>query len=226
MPFSMAPAPIILTAFIVGIFYALDAFYGERRDRSILFWKSLPVSDVTTVVSKALIPLAVLPVIGLVIGTAVQIVLLFAGTGIVRATGGNPGVVWSEFRFFQEPIVMIYGLAVHALWFAPIFAWMFLISAWARRTPVLWALLPLFAIAILERITFGTAYFVSLIRYRFMGGMIEGFVSRPQDTPCLDRIDQLSPIRFLSAPGLWVGLIFAVACLAGAVRLRRYREPI
>ena len=60
-PFSMAPAPIMLATFLVGLFYSLDALYGERRDRSILFWKSLPVSDRTTVLSKASIPLVVLP---------------------------------------------------------------------------------------------------------------------------------------------------------------------
>ena len=52
-PFKVAPAPIMLATFLVGIFYALEALYGERRDRSLLFWKSLPVSDLTTVLSKA-----------------------------------------------------------------------------------------------------------------------------------------------------------------------------
>ena len=61
----MAPAPIMFATFLVGIFYCLDALHGERRDRSILFWKSLPVSDLTTVLSKASIPFAVLPLIGL-----------------------------------------------------------------------------------------------------------------------------------------------------------------
>ena len=62
-PFDVAAALIMAAAFIVSIFYSLDSLYGERRDRSILFWKSLPVSDLTTVLAKASIPLLVLPVI-------------------------------------------------------------------------------------------------------------------------------------------------------------------
>ncbi len=62
-PYTFAAGCIMATAFIVGVFYCLDALHGERRDRSILFWKSLPVSDLTTVLSKASIPLVVLPLL-------------------------------------------------------------------------------------------------------------------------------------------------------------------
>ncbi|MGZ5148281.1 MAG: hypothetical protein ACXWCP_32505, partial [Burkholderiales bacterium] len=76
LPFSMAPAPIMLATFIVGIFYCLDALHGERRDRSILFWKSLPVSDRTTILSKASIPLVVLPLIAFTLSVVTQVMLL------------------------------------------------------------------------------------------------------------------------------------------------------
>src|ERR1700694_1258370 len=51
MPYDVAAMMMLFTVFIVGVFYCLDALHGERRDRSILFWKSLPVSDLTTVLS-------------------------------------------------------------------------------------------------------------------------------------------------------------------------------
>src|SRR5512132_415709 len=76
VPYNMAAIMLILTAFIVGVFYCLDALYGERRDRSILFWKSLPVSDLTTLLSKATIPLAVLPLVTFGIIVATQFVML------------------------------------------------------------------------------------------------------------------------------------------------------
>ena len=63
MPYDIAAMMIMFTVFIVGIFYCLDALHGERRDRSILFWKSLPVSDLTTVLSKVFVPLVILPVL-------------------------------------------------------------------------------------------------------------------------------------------------------------------
>jgi ABC-2 type transport system permease protein len=225
--YSLAPAPIMLATFLVGLFYCLDALHGERRDRSILFWKSLPVSDRTTVLSKASIPIVVLPLIAFVLSVATLIVLLMASSAILLASGVGPATLWRELRFMQEPVIMLYGLIVHALWFAPIYCWLLLVSAWARRAAIVWALLPWLAIAALERIAFSTSYFGSMLRYRVIGGMTEAFANQQHGSgEILDQLSQLSPARFLGAPGLWVGLIFAAACLAGAVRLRHDREPI
>jgi ABC-2 type transport system permease protein len=226
-PFSMAPAPIMLTTFLVGIFYCLDALYGERRDRSILFWKSLPVSDRTTVLSKMSIPLVVLPLIAFVLSVITQILLLELSTVVLLGNGLSPARLWSEFQFFQGLPIMLYGLTVHVLWFAPAYAWLLLVSAWARRTPVLWATIPLFAIALLERMAFSTTYFGNMLKYRVVGAMREAFAFSPNGrNGDIDHLSQLTPARYLSAPGLWVGLLFAAACLAAAVRLRRSREPI
>jgi len=149
------------------------------------------------------------------------------GTVALPAQGISAATLWSEFRFFQEPIVMLYGLVVHMLWFAPIYCWLLLVSAWARRTPVLWATLPFIAIAAVEKMTFNTTYFGNMLKYRFVGAMTEAFVGlSSKGHGVVDRLTQLDLARFLSAPGLWVGLLFAAACLAAAVRLRRNREPI
>src|SRR5580765_4157323 len=75
-PFNFAAGLIMAAAFIISIFYSLDALYGERRDRSILFWKSLPVSDVTTVLSKLAIPLIILPLLSFAITVVTQFVML------------------------------------------------------------------------------------------------------------------------------------------------------
>jgi ABC-2 type transport system permease protein len=99
-----------------------------------------------------------------------------------------------------------------------------LISAWARRTPVLWALLPPFAIGMFEKLVFNTTYFGFMLRYRMIGAMTEAFGAHTGGN--IDRLSQLDPARFLSAPGLWVGLIFTIAFLIGAMRLRRNREAI
>jgi ABC-2 type transport system permease protein len=227
-PFSMAPAPIMLATLIVGLFYCLDALYGERRDRSILFWKSLPVSDLATVLSKASIPLVVLPLFAFALSVATQRLMLLQATAILLGNGMSPAPLWAEFRFFQGSLVMIYGLTVHALWFAPIYGWLLLVSAWARRAPFLWAVLPLMLVSAVERTAFQTSYFMSMLQYRVTGAMAEAFVFKPKRGAhaAIDQLSQLDPGRFLSRPGLWVGLVFAAACLAAAVRLRRYREPI
>ncbi len=220
-PIGMAPAPIMLTTFIVGFFYAVEALYGERRERSILFFKSLPVSDVTTVLSKAVIPLVVLPSIALILSAIAQLILLpvaILGSLSRGATGAQLSAV------LPEPVIMVYGMTIHTLWFAPIFCYLLLVSAWAKRAPILWALLPPLMIAGLERMTFNTWYFMNMLQYRMSGAIREGFAKKPgTNSP---RFAELAPLDFLSAPGLWVGLMFAAACLVAAVRLRRSREPI
>jgi len=120
---------------------------------------------------------------------------------------------------------MLYGLTVHALWFAPIYSWLLLVSAWARRVPFLWAALPFFAIYVVERLAFGRSSFAALLKYRVIGAMTEAFSLNASKGP-ITRIWQLTPLKFLSSSGLWLGLIFAALFLAAAVRLRRNREPI
>lgn len=221
-PIKMAPAPIILTTFLVGFLYCFDALYGERRDRSILFWKSMPVSDVTTVVSKASIPLVVLPLIALLLSIVTQLLLLPVTIAVSLGSGVSPLRLWA---LLPEPLIMIYGLTVHALWFAPIYGWLLLVSAWARRAPLLWAVLPILAAAAIERITFNTWTFMYMLQYRITGAMKEAFKATANASGDI-QLQHVDPLNFLSTPGLWVGLIFTAGCLVAAVRLRRNREPI
>jgi ABC-2 type transport system permease protein len=224
-PGTMAPAPIILATFLFAFFYCFEALHGERRDRSILFWKSLPVSDRTTVLSKAAIPMIVLPAIGFVLGALAQLFLLFFSTAVLLASHVSAAPLWAELRFVQEPLILLYGLTAHVLWFAPVYGWFLLVSAWAKRTPFLWAVLPVLMLAAFERIAFHTAYLGNLLRYRVVGAMSEAF-GKHAANGVVDRLSQLDPGRFLTAPGLWLGLFFAAACLGLAVKLRRRREPI
>src|SRR5436189_5828422 len=118
-PYDMAAIMLILTAFIVGVFYCLDALYGERRDRSILFWKSLPVSDCTTLLSKATIPLVVLPLITFAIVVATQLVMVLWTSVLLVTHGMRPGSTWTNFNLFQQSFILLYGLVAIALWHAP-----------------------------------------------------------------------------------------------------------
>ena len=166
--------------------------------------------------------------IAFTLGLAVQHILLLVSTAVLLGNGVSPARLWVEFRFLQDPLVTLYGLTVHVLWFAPIYGWLLLVSAWARRTPVLWAALPLLGVGILEKMAFNTSHFVSLLRYRVTGAIEEAFAVQPQHgaVGIIDQLSQLAPAKFLSTPGLWIGLAFAAAFLAAAVRLRRDREPI
>src|SRR6266567_8221665 len=94
--YELSAALIMGTALIVGVFYSLDALYGERRDRSILFWKSLPVSDLTTVLSKLTIPLVILPLLSFAITIATQFIMLLLSSVILLGSGVNIAALWTE----------------------------------------------------------------------------------------------------------------------------------
>ena len=226
MPYSIAASMIILTAYIVGAFYCVDALHGERRDRSILFWKSLPVSDLTTVLSKASIPLVVLPLIAFAVSLATQLAMLLLSTAVLLVSGVGAAALWTRLSLFEMSLVMLYGLTVHALWHAPLYAWLLLVSGWARRMPLLWAVLPPLALGVVERIAFQTSYVCSLVKYRLAGGMEEAFILEGNGSDATIRLTQLDPSGFLSSPGLWSGLVAAALLLATVVRLRRRGEPL
>ena len=230
MPYGHAAWLLILTAFIVAVFYSLDALHGERRDRSILFWKSLPVSDLTTVLSKASIPLVVLPLLVFAITVILHLIMLAMNTAAVLMSGGSAATLWAQLPLFQMQLVLLYGVTVLALWHAPLYAWLLLVSGWARRATFLWAVLPPLAVVVFERIAFRTSYFGSLLGERLIGFAVYAFaLHTPEGTlvdPHFIPLAQITPGKFLSTPGLWIGLALAAAFLAAAVRLRRYREPI
>jgi ABC-2 type transport system permease protein len=219
---DFAAGAIVATAFIVAVFYCLDALHGERRDRSVLFWKSLPVSDLTTVLSKASIPLVVLPLITFAIVVVTQLIMLLLSSAALLISGLSPAPLtpWP-----QTTLILLYHLlTVHVLWHAPIYAWLLLVSGWARRAVFLWAVLPLLAIGVIEKVAFNTSYFAAMLLHRLTGPE-RLHLAAPGSVPAHPMMT-FDPGAFLSAPGLWIGLAFAAAFLAAAVRLRRYREAI
>jgi ABC-2 type transport system permease protein len=222
-PYTFAALLIMGTAFIVQVFYCLDALHGERRDRSILFWKSLPVSDLTAVLSKATIPFVVLPLLSFVLTVATQWIMVLLSSAVLLASGQSAATQWTELPLFQMSMMLLYHLvAVHMLWYAPIYSWLLLVSAWARRAPFLWATVPLLVLGVVEKIAFNTSHFAAMLGYRFGGPEGDPFAGNLSMDPML----LLTPGRFLSSGGLWIGLAFASAFLAAAVRLRRSQGPI
>ncbi len=223
LPHELSAALIMGIALVVGIFYSLDALYGERRDRSILFWKSMPVSDLTTVLSKFAIPLLIIPVLSYAIAVVTQFVMLLLASTVLVGSGANIAALWTQQSFFRSTLDLFYHmLTVHGLWYAPLYAWLLLVSAAAPRAPFVWAVLPPFVIWGVEKIAFNTTYFLSLLKVRLMG---------PPDPEMTmsknaDFMSTLIPHHFFDQPGLWAGLAVAAMFLAIAIRLRRYRGPI
>ena len=124
MPYSHAAMLLMATGFVVGFFYSLEALYGERRERTILFWKSLPVSDLTTVLSKAIIPLVVLPLVVFAITVALQLIMRLLSLVALFVTGQDAAAAWTRLPLFQMELVLLYSsgracaLACAHLWLA------------------------------------------------------------------------------------------------------------
>jgi ABC-2 type transport system permease protein len=220
-PYTFAALLLMFTTLLVAMFYCLDALYGERRDRSVLFWKSLPVSDLTTVFAKASIPFVVIPLLTWAITVVTHSIMLLLAGGRLLGTGLS---VWSHVSFWQMTWILFDHLVMgHGFWYAPFWGWLLLVSAWSRRAPYLWATLPLLAVGLVEKIAFNTSHFGAWLAYRFMGG---AEATPPHHTPMTMAALTPTPAQFLTSPGFWFGLALAAACLAAAVRLRRYRGPI
>lgn len=223
-PYYAAALLLIVTAFVVGCFYCLDALHGERRDRSILFWKSLPVSDRTTIFAKAAIPMAVLPLITFLTILATQVVLALWTSLVLLAGGVSPASTFQHFSFITDPLVLLYGLVVLALWHAPIYGWLLLVSGWARRATFLWAALPVVAFGIVAKGGFHSNIVGEMLGDRLYRGARPAFDF--DRSSAVDSLSQLTPVAFLRTPGLWFGLLFTAAFLAAAIRLRRERDAI
>jgi ABC-2 type transport system permease protein len=226
MPYDTTAGLILVTAFLVGVFYCLDALHGERRGRSILFWKSLPVSDRTTVLAKAAIPLVVLPLVSYALILVTQLIILIVNTIALLGSPSQLAALYQNLKFFQLSVALLYAVIVIALWHAPVYCWLLLVSGWAKRATFLWAVMPFLAIGVFTKIAFGSASFFTFLGNRLGGWFNKAFIAPQKGAPHLDPLAAMTPGTLLSTPSLWIGLIFAALFLAAAVRMRRYREPI
>jgi len=232
---------ILATTALTAAFYSLDALHSERRDRSILFWKSMPVSDLTVVLTKLFTAIVVAPAIAFAIMIASEVIVLLLSTIVLALHGVSPGPIWTNAKMFQLPFVLLYKLVAVSIWYAPVYAWLLLVSAWAKRATFLWAILPPLGVILFERVAIGTSYFGEMLRYRLAFGyqavfgngsaaggvIVEGSGEGAHIRVPPDQVaHMLDPEQFLSNPWLWVGLAAAAAFVAATVWMRRYREPL
>ena len=241
--FALLGIAVALT-FVMNItvfFYALDALQGERKDKSVLFWKSMPVSDTTTVLSKVFTALVISSAIVVVVTLITQIAVLLLATVILMISGTSPGALWGNLHLVDLTISNIYGQIAVSLWYAPVVAWLLLVSAWAKRATFLWAVFIPVGAAVFERVAIGTHYIRDMIGYRLQDGLKTAFTPAGERTAEIvfggkgqvdgtivlpGSLNSLDPVGFVSNPWMWVGLVVAAALIAAAIWMRRYREPI
>ena len=242
--YTYTAAPLFLALGFLVFFYCLSALYDERRDRSVLFWKSLPVSDAQTVLSKAAIALLVAPLIVAAAASLTSLALLLILSGVLAANGihvfaelaSSPGLYLGPLRVFGL-------LPVYCLWALPTVGWLLMVSSWARSKVFLWAIgVPLLVLilTVWAGKLMQTDTDVSWIQMHVIGrallGTIPGswYLFEPQllsQMQPLEHGSRLSRIDIfsnswssLTLPAAWLGAAVGAALIYAAIRLRRWRE--
>ena len=236
---SRAVGGMVLFAFGVTFFavmnlyatwYLLDCLYADRKDRSILFWKSLPISDTETVLSKLATGLFVIPLVYFVAADVATLAMAFVISVRARSTLGS--ALWQPDMWLQLQAMWLYLIVTTAIWYLPFAGWLIAVSAWAKRAVMLWSILPPLALFLLERWFLGTHVVGTMLRERLLGYIPHAFRSSDRAGWVSTVIDHdtvttpgsvwqlLDPLRFLSSAETWIGVVVGVAFVVAAIQLR------
>jgi ABC-2 type transport system permease protein len=224
--------PLYLVALVVLAFYLLDCLYAERKDRSILFWKSLPVSDGLTVISKTLIALLIVPIGVFMLAMATG--LAFTGIWNVKVAVGHAHAAlnWDTLEWLRAELVVLLSVVLAILWYAPVAGYLLLVSAWARRMPFVWANLVIIVPSVLEWFAFRKSFVFDFVAYRLggiwhtltLGGGHSHLVTPEGLRPFGTLLEDLNFRGAFTDIDLWLGVAATAAMVWGAARLRRYRD--
>lgn len=215
---------------VLAVFYCLDSLYAERKDRSILFWRSMPVTDAETVVSKLLTALLVIPLVTFAVTVLTHLVVLASSSIWVAARGAEAGrLIWAVAPIWEAWLATFAWIIAVPLWLSPFIGWFLLVSAYTRRSPLLVAFLPMVVLPMLEKTLIGTSVLANVIFKRsvdlplFRGVDTEAFMLSGGRFS-FDILSRLDIPGFLTSPGLWAGLLVCALFTIGAIWLRRYRD--
>jgi ABC-2 type transport system permease protein len=237
-------APFVLMLSLVVFFYCLGSLYEDRRDRSVLFWKSLPVSDSMTVLSKVAMALVAAPLVILAVATVTSLILAVVIAISLAVEGGVNviGALLSDPQFYLSPLQVLSLLPVYALWSLPTLGWLLMVSSWARSKVFLWAVgTPLMSLLVLKWIIYLTnvdwkvEWFAENIVGRGLFSMVPGAwlaFERVSDTTMLDEHTHGVDISLvfgqswqtLTHANVWIGAVAGAAMIYVAIRMRRWRE--
>jgi ABC-2 type transport system permease protein len=225
---------------VMGVYstwYLLDCLYTDRKDRSILFWKSLPISDSTTVLCKLLVGMVIVPLVYFAAADATALIAAFILSIRARASIGS--ALWNGEVWWQVQVLWMYVIVTTAVWFLPVAGWAMLVSAGAKRAVMLWAVLPPLLLYILERVFFGTRMVGHLITRRLTGLPFVSFndpkyvwtnegglVDNAAGASAPSVWHLINPSGFFTNPETWIGAAVGVVLIVAAIQLRMRRSEI
>ena len=232
IPFSIA------FAFCV-FFFCTGALYDDRKDRSVLFWKSLPLSDHATVLSKVVMAIGVAPMIALLVSTIAAMVTALLTCLAAAAAGANMfGAVLSNPATYLAPLQIAAMLPIYALWALPAIGWLLMVSAWARSKPFLWAVgVPMMAGVLVSwssrafQLDLNTTWLWKNIIGRLLGSVMPGSWFSAQagafqsEAPASAIGEMLTHSwQLLASANIWIGAALGAAMIYAAIRLRGNRD--
>jgi ABC-2 type transport system permease protein len=224
---------------IYTTWYLLDCLYSDRKDRSILFWKSMPISDTATVAVKLGTALILVPLVYFVFADVTTLLMAFIISVRARASIGSS--LWHIDLWMQIQALWLYVILTTALWYLPIAGWLLAVSAWAKRAVILWAILPPLALALAERVFLGThviahhlaarlgfgAYASQAFQYTpGAGNWVSTEIGHDTITTPVSVIRFLNAGGFFSSVATWIGVAVGVALIICAIQLRIRRTEI
>ena len=250
MSISQVPSRAVGGGFLLGVgatffvvlsiystWYLLDCLYADRKDRSVLFWKSLPISDTTTVMSKLATALIVIPMVYFAAADLTALMMAFIIS--VRASSLVGGALWHVDLWLQLQALWIYMIVTTALWYLPVAAYLLVVSAWAKRAVMLWSILPPIALLLAERWFLGSHVIAGQIEERLVGYAAQAFKDDPGgrswETTVMDKDIVQTPVSiwhffnaygFFSSPETWIGAAVGVVLIVCAIQLRTRRTEI
>ena len=222
---------------IYSTWYLLDCLYADRKDRSVLFWKSMPISDTTTVLSKLVTALAVIPAVYFAAADLTTLLMAFIVSVRASSFQGVGAALWHAGLWLQLQALWLYLIVTTAIWYLPIAAYLLVISSWARRAVMLWSILPPLALILGERWFFGTQVIAHQLGERLFAFPQMAFKPNLGSwvTTVIDHDTMRMPANiwsffdipgFLSSPETWAGAAAGVALIICAIQLRTRRTEI
>jgi ABC-2 type transport system permease protein len=235
-------SPLFMVMAFVVFFYCLASLFDERKDRSVLFWKSLPVSDSETVLSKVATALLVAPLLTIAFAFATSLAALlvicigaaFSGLNIFGAVLASPGL-------YTSPVMLLAIVPVYLVWALPTVGWLMMVSSWARTKVFLWAVgVPVLAGALLAwfnamfDFNWDIEWFWKNIVARGLIGVMPGnwfgfvdpeggmHIRGPHDVQFSYLVAQ--SWKTLASAQAWIGAAIGAGMLYAATRIRRWKD--
>ncbi len=219
---------------VMGVYstwYLLDCLYTDRRDRSILFWKSLPISDANTVLCKLLVGMIIVPLVYFAAADATALIAAFILSIRARASIGSS--LWNGDVWLGVQVLWMYAIVTTAVWYLPVAGWLMLVSAYAKRAVMLWAVLPPLLLYILERGFFGThtvGRIIASVSFKGLGPNYtwthDGSVVDNAGSSVPTVWQMINPSGFFTSAEVWIGAAIGIALIVVAIQLRMRRSEI